>query len=433
MTVELCNCIEDGILALYHGDADPMYLPAIDWEELRHQLGDSPMYDHFLAAREVNREMLSNIPTSSLIDSIRQMAMKVLEVDADEFSPEIPFTSYGLDSLSAGRLSVMLKPYLNITQVQLLADMSLTDLYQQLEALEHTTSNPEVNSGRFNWEALNQSGQTVVPLVEGEGIPLIIIHGSSGNILALFPLQERFNSPLWTIQTTPETPFGSLEELALFYFQEIKVMRPFGPYRLAGYSGSSLLAFQVALVFEKNGDHVAQFVMLDHFPTLFSLPSLFHLDEETLTTNTPSRALLWQSMNSLFDLYKLDPSPSRLAIPPQITDAFNGLPVSDFARSFCRAFINLATVTSRFLMERLGDQDDDSDLETQLERWVKQVKAPVTIILAKNGVSQSVTAPGWEDLGCRRCFPNAKVVLVKSGHFTMFEMDDVVQELEHGG
>ncbi|KAJ7464985.1 putative polyketide synthase [Mycena galericulata] len=427
----LCDCIEDGILALNHGSSNTMYLPDVDWEQLRRQLGDSPMYDHFLNGPEGSRKPLSEISKSSLKDSVREIAVKVLDMDAGDFSPEVPFTSYGLDSLSAGRLSYILKPYLGVTQVQLLADMSLADLYEHIELSEQTAPNHEVNLGRFDWEALNQSGQTVVPLVEGDGTPLIVIHGSSGNILALLPLQERFSSPLWAIQTTPETPFGSFDELAVFYFKEIKALRPFGPYRLAGYSGNSLLAFQVALLFEKNGDHVVQLVMLDHFPILFSLSSLFHLDKETITTNIPSRALIWQSLNTLFDLYKRDPSPSRQTIPDQLTDAFQGRQVTEFGRSFYGAFVNLVTVISHWLLNELGKGGEGLGLKTQLERWMMQVKAPVTIIVAKNGFRLSLPS-GWDDLGCRGCFPEARVVSVDSGHFSMFELDAVVEELQHG-
>jgi pimeloyl-ACP methyl ester carboxylesterase len=431
VTVGLCDSIGDGILALNHGSADKMYLPDVDWEELQHQLGDSPMYAHFLKGPQASREALSETSRSSLIDSVRQMALKVLDVDPSEFSPNIPFTSYGLDSLSAGRLAFMLRPYLSITQVQLLSDMSLADLHRQIEVSEQKSSDEEANRGRFNWSALNQSGQTVVPLVDGDGPPLIVIHGTSGNIVALFPLQERFNSPLWAIQTTPETPLGSIEEMSMFYFREIKAMRPVGPYRLAGFSGISLITFHLALLFEWNGDHVVQLVMLDHFPTLFSLPSLFPLDDETVTTNAPSGALISQCFSQLFGLYARDPSPSRQVILERLTDLLNGRSVDDpIIRSYYEVFIKILTMVANFVLNGFAEESDGSDLRARMERWVTQVKAPVTVIVAKKGTV--VPIPEWDDLGCRACFPDARVTYIDSGHFSMLEMDTVVDELQHG-
>ncbi|KAJ7680149.1 hypothetical protein B0H17DRAFT_1138758 [Mycena rosella] len=428
---QLCDCMEDGILALNHGGPSSMYLPDVDWEKLQHQLGDSPMYAHFVKGYKASQEPISKSSTSSMMDSVRHMVLKTLDVDPNEFDSEVPFTSYGLDSLSAGRLSFMLRPYAAITQVQLLADTSLDELYQRIELAEKSVSDPANNNkSQFDWTALNQSGKTVVPLVEGEGNPLIVIHGTSGNIVALLPLQERFDSPLWAIQTTPEIPFDSMEEMARFYFEKIKALRPVGPYRLAGFSGITLLAFQVARTFEQNGDHVVQFVMLDHFPTLYTLPSLFHLDEETIATTLPSRALLQQNLDLLVDLYRRDPSPSRATLAEELTNAFNGMSVREFARSYYEVFVKVVTMFTRFLST--GLPDDGTKVRIRLERWLAEVKAPVTVIVAENGFRQAVSPPDREDLGTRTSFPDARIVVVDSGHFSMYENDSVVEELQNG-
>ncbi|KAJ7675951.1 polyketide synthase [Mycena polygramma] len=135
---QLCDCIEHAIFALNQGTSDSMYLPEVSWEEIKNQLGVSPMYDHFLEGtqdgrQDVARDDPGELLRLSVTDTVRQIVLKTLDVDTTEFSIDTPFTSYGLDSLFAGRLSFMLRPYLSITQVQLLADMSLTDVYQRIE------------------------------------------------------------------------------------------------------------------------------------------------------------------------------------------------------------------------------------------------------------------------------------------------------------
>ncbi|KAJ7131944.1 hypothetical protein C8R46DRAFT_1235721 [Mycena filopes] len=434
---QLFECLEDAIIALNHGATDSMYLPAIDWEVLERQLGSSPMYAHFLKAREIETtEDLAETRRSSAVQSVRQMVIQVLDIDPAEFSPEVPLTSYGLDSLSAGRLSFMLRPYLNITQVQLLGDMRLADLNQRIETAETQTPDSDANSkGRFDWSELNQSGQTVVQLVEGEGNPLIVIHETSGNIAALYPLQERFTSPLWAIQTTPETPLESLPEMAAFYFEAIKALRPVGPYRLAGFSGGSIVMFHLALLFERNGDEVAQLVALDHFPTLYAVPEIFEIDEETASMRAPSAVFLAQSFEKLSGIYQRDPTPSRQAILAELAKAFAGLPVLDHIRAYHEVFVKMNTMIVRFALDLLQSEsggDENLGLKPRMERWMSEVKAPVTVVVATKGMVPEITSPGWADLGCRACFPAAKVVEVNAGHFSVLEMDETVAALQDG-
>ena len=47
---------------------------------------------------------------------------------------DVPLTTYGLDSLTAAALSFELRPLLAISQVQLLADLTIKDLQDRLEA-----------------------------------------------------------------------------------------------------------------------------------------------------------------------------------------------------------------------------------------------------------------------------------------------------------
>ncbi len=88
---------------------------------------------------------------------------------------------------------------------------------------------------------------------------------ANGTILPFKALQEHYNSALWAIQSTPDVPFDSVEATAGFYYREIKKQRPSGPYRLAGFSGTCVITYALALLFEATGDIVERLVMLDHF------------------------------------------------------------------------------------------------------------------------------------------------------------------------
>lgn len=65
--------------------------------------------------------------------SLKDIVCKVLDLAPEDLSPDVPFTAYGLDSLSAASLSYALSPLLRISQIQLLADISLRHLEERLE------------------------------------------------------------------------------------------------------------------------------------------------------------------------------------------------------------------------------------------------------------------------------------------------------------
>lgn len=151
--------------------------------------------------------------------------------------------------------------------------MTLDDILMRVEKKTAEGMSGKGNDEvKFSWSKLNKKGQTLVKLREGDGIPLILIHGSSGDIIPFKPLQYLFTTPLWAIQLTPDAPSQSISDLAKFYYKVIKNARPKGPYRLGGFSGTSLVTYEVAHFIEGNGDDLKQLIFIDHFPTLLHSP-----------------------------------------------------------------------------------------------------------------------------------------------------------------
>ncbi|KAH9934295.1 ketoacyl-synt-domain-containing protein [Fomitopsis serialis] len=122
---ELCECIHETLLKLREG---PLwqYIPDFDWSLVQSNLGHSPLYDHLVPKATLSDT--SQVSSDVLERNLSDVICEVLDIDSEDLSPEAPLTSYGLDSLSATRLSRVLEPYLIISQLQLLADITLADL-----------------------------------------------------------------------------------------------------------------------------------------------------------------------------------------------------------------------------------------------------------------------------------------------------------------
>ncbi|KZT71132.1 ketoacyl-synt-domain-containing protein [Daedalea quercina L-15889] len=139
---ELCECIGEALLKLREG---PLwqYIPDYNWGLVQNNLGSSPLYDYLVTKQSSSDvdQISADEPQCTLSDII----CDVLDIDHEDLSPDVPLTSYGLDSLSATALSHALAPYLTVSQLQLLADVTLAHLEQLREELSSATT-PEAAS-----------------------------------------------------------------------------------------------------------------------------------------------------------------------------------------------------------------------------------------------------------------------------------------------
>ncbi|KAG1902324.1 uncharacterized protein F5891DRAFT_1127654 [Suillus fuscotomentosus] len=106
------------------------YIPDFNWETISVNMGNAPMYDHLLSERTIAEDEAS---TSKDSVSVGDILCATLDIAHGDLSPDVPLTVYGLDSLSAARLSFALKPLFSISQTQLLANVTLRSLEVRLE------------------------------------------------------------------------------------------------------------------------------------------------------------------------------------------------------------------------------------------------------------------------------------------------------------
>ena len=92
-------------------------------------MGPAASYRHLVDSNTTNELPLVHDGGKSVIDIV----IGVLDVDHSELSADVPFTAYGLDSLSATQLSFSLRPFLVISQLQLLSGLSLNDVHKRFE------------------------------------------------------------------------------------------------------------------------------------------------------------------------------------------------------------------------------------------------------------------------------------------------------------
>jgi len=66
------------------------------------------------------------------LELLRQV-VDLLDISMADFSPELPFSAYGLDSLGATRISQAVRPYASVSQMQLLGGLSWKHLEERIK------------------------------------------------------------------------------------------------------------------------------------------------------------------------------------------------------------------------------------------------------------------------------------------------------------
>lgn len=126
-----------------------------------------------------------------------------------------------------------------------------------------------------------QRGSYLVPLApEGTRTPLFVIHGWGGKLFKYRALAHALgdDQPVYGIQDVehedPNERFPTFESMAERYAEEIRAVRPHGPYLLLGFSLGAAIAFVIATHFRRAGEEIEQLFVLENVP--FNMPRTVH-------------------------------------------------------------------------------------------------------------------------------------------------------------
>lgn len=109
--------------------------------------------------------------------------------------------------------------------------------------------------------------------------PLFLVHGAGGNVLNFKIVSDQLGpeQPVYGLQAQGVdgrlAPQSSIEAMAAQYIEAVRAVDPHGPYRLAGFSGGGVIAFEMAQQLMQAGASIALLGMIDSLcPTAASRP-----------------------------------------------------------------------------------------------------------------------------------------------------------------
>jgi thioesterase domain-containing protein len=108
--------------------------------------------------------------------------------------------------------------------------------------------------------------------------PVFLLHGLGGDIMEFFYFVNSLvtSQAVYGLQARGtdgmEEPFSSIEGMAQYHLDAIRLVQPHGPYRLVGYSLGGLVALEMARNLRETGESIASLVMIDSYPPLVYAP-----------------------------------------------------------------------------------------------------------------------------------------------------------------
>ncbi|KAJ6555282.1 hypothetical protein B0H10DRAFT_2201676 [Mycena sp. CBHHK59/15] len=469
---QLWACLQDGLQKLRDGSPPfAQYIPDLDWTSI-HARYPLPFALHHLLSSEQN-SVAANAAELKSEDDILKIVLSFVEVGKEDFDFERPLLSYGLDSLSATRLSSALQPFVKVSQVELLVGISWSELRTRLQAqsldpdrspnthpfaqeillellgvneIDFDPNIPLVSYGidplsaekiaialrphlvltplqllsRSTWAELLASTDVpngddesspfektaaIVEICSGTGIPLIIFPGTTGEIASLLPLGPHFSGTLWGVQLTESSPVTPLTAHAAFVVEEIRRKRPNGPYRLAAFSGSSIIGVAVAKLLEASDEQVVQLAFIDGFPLLWTNEA-----KELLLRQQDLPAGVEHAVADMINLIRDDPLYGPASEPVRRYEAVlaGSLHAAETDLATLAAVRRIAGAVAQFLADFYPQNAERSysAFAEALTSWVSLPAASQTL---------------WADLGAHRCSkPVQQHLITGVGHLGMF-------------
>lgn len=120
-------------------------------------------------------------------------------------------------------------------------------------------------------DELLSASPTLVPMREGAGAPLFLVHGLSGSVLECRQMVAALQTarPVVGLQAPgldgEELPPDRIDDIAARYVEQIRTAQARGPYALVGYSFGGLVVLEMAQQLRRAGEPVDFLCLLDAY------------------------------------------------------------------------------------------------------------------------------------------------------------------------
>lgn len=124
-------------------------------------------------------------------------------------------------------------------------------------------------SDRLRTQQVHSSWTSLVPIrTSDKTIPFFFVPGAGGNVLYIYEMSRLLHQDqaIYGLQAKGldgTAPYSSIEEMAAYYIKAVKSVQANGPYIIGGHSFGARVAFEMTQQLAKNGEAIAQLIVID--------------------------------------------------------------------------------------------------------------------------------------------------------------------------
>lgn len=159
----------------------------------------------------------------------------------------------------------------SLAAVRLLEDVKrLTGRALPLGALMHAPTISQL-AAMVDGSVAVPSSSMLVPMRQGVGRPLFVLHSHSGTIVEMWPIVSAIQCgrPVWGLQAQgidgEQAPQDRAEQMAATYIEHMRTVQPHGPYAVCGFSFGGSVAFEIAQRLHQAGEPMELVCLLDSY------------------------------------------------------------------------------------------------------------------------------------------------------------------------
>ena len=151
-----------------------------------------------------------------------KQVVDLLDIPMADFSPELPFSAYGLDSLGATRISQVVRPYASVSQMQLLGGLSWKHLEERIKE-QSTGEDSVLKRSPIDdvLEMMAQYSKEFAPHAGSDPLPphdVVLVTGTTGtigsNVLAQLVADPNIGK-VYALNREASIPSGTRQRIAL--------------------------------------------------------------------------------------------------------------------------------------------------------------------------------------------------------------------------
>ena len=202
-----------------------MYIPPLSWDGVERDMGFSSVCTHLHSQdpSESPRRTRSGSETNFHdYSELLKQVVDMLDISMADFSPELPFSAYGLDSLGATRISQAVRPYASVSQMQLLGGLSWKHLEERIRE-QPMGDGPVLERSPIDdvLEMMAQYSKEFTPHTGTDPLPshdVVLVTGTTGtigsNVLAQLVADPKIEK-VYGFNRESSTPLDTRQRIAL--------------------------------------------------------------------------------------------------------------------------------------------------------------------------------------------------------------------------